>query len=399
MLAVGIGLNIAVFSLVNTVLLRPLPYPHPERIVVFMRTGQGFVDPHASPAKFNAWRQQTRVFQDVAAFRFSVFSLRGGAYTEPISYGQVSADFLRLFGAPLIVGRTFSEAEDLPGGGHVTVLSYELWRWRFHGDLHIIGKTISLGGSPYEVIGILGPSFSSPAFSAGWRQRRPPDVWVPFELEPNSSDDNEFFTVAGRLRPGVTLGMAKAQLQVAAEEFRRKNPGGVTMDPKTSFGVQQIQDFVVNGEISTLLLLSGAVGFVLLIACANVANLLLARAAGRRHEFAIRAAIGAGRGRIVRQLLIESVVLAAGGGALGLFLGFAGIHGVNLGSPVLAEGRDAGRPSRGANPAVGRPGASPLANHRDRRRCSRVGTGSKSPAYHVHSGSADSRGSKRLPCT
>jgi putative ABC transport system permease protein len=321
-LALGIGLNTAVFSLVNAVLLRPLPYPHPGRIVVFD-------DMFASPAKFNAWRQQTHAFQEVSAFRFSVFPpVMGDAFTEPASYGQVSADFFRLFGASLLIGRTFSDAEDLPGAGHVAVLSYEAWKRRFRGDLHIIGKTISLGGSPYEVIGILGPDFTSHASLAGWRQSRPPAVWIPFQLDPDRRDYNLYFAAAGRLKPGVTLRMAQAQLQATAKEYRRNNPGDVTMHPKTSFGVQPIQDFLASGEHSTLFLFLGAVGFVLLIACANVANLLLVRTAGRKHEFAIRAAVGAGRSRITRQLLAESALLAVTGGALGLILGVAGIHAV-----------------------------------------------------------------------
>jgi putative ABC transport system permease protein len=327
-LSLGIGLNTGIFSLVNTVLLRPLPYPDPQRIVVFTRTGPGFVDPDASPARFNIWRRETRIFQDVSAFRVSHFSATSAAFAQRNSYGQVTADFFRLFGASLIIGRTFSESEESPGGGHVAVLGYDFWRDRFHGDLHIVGKTIPLGGHPYDVIGVLGPSSSSPAFCAGWERATPPDVWIPFQLDPNSRDYNLYFTVAGRLKPGITLGMARAELQVAARDYRRANPGDVTMPPNGGFGVLPLQDYVVSGERSTLLLFFGAVVLVLLIACANVANLMLSRGAGRKHEFALRAAVGAGRGRIIRQLLAENGVLAVVGGGLGLGLGFAGIHAV-----------------------------------------------------------------------
>jgi putative ABC transport system permease protein len=316
-LSLGIGLNTGVFSLVDTVLLKPLPYPAPERIVVF---------PDASPAKFNVWRRETRIFQDISAFRFSQFSKRGAAFAEATSYGQVGADFFRLFGASLIIGRTFSESEDSPGGGYVVVLGYNWWRDRFNGDLHIVGKTIPLGGHPYDVIGVLGPNSSSPAFSAGWREERPPDVWIPFQLDPDSRDYNLYFTVAGRLKSGLTLGMAQAQLQVVASQFHRNNPGDVTMDPNEGFGVLPIQDYSIGGERSKLLLFLGAVVLVLLIACANVANLMLSWGAGRKHEFVVRSAVGAGRGRIVRQLLVENVALAVVGAGLGLGLGFAGIH-------------------------------------------------------------------------
>ncbi len=327
--ALGIGLNTAVFSLVNAVLLRPLPYPHPERIVEFMRTQPGSDDSSvASPAWFNVWRQQTQIFQDVSAFRFSLFGLTGSAETEPMSYGQVNDSFFQLFGAPLAMGRTFSEAEELPGGGHVVVLSHELWKQRFRGDLQIVGKSISLGGQPYDVVGVLGPSFDIPAISAGWGEERPPDVWIPLQLNSKSRDYNTYFKVAGRLKRGITPSMANTQLQVAAEEYRRLNPDDVYMGARYGFGVQPIREFLDRGERSTLFLLFGAVGFVLLIACANVANLILARAAGRKHELAIRAAVGAGRRRIIRQLLAESLVLAVAGGALGLVLGISGIHAV-----------------------------------------------------------------------
>jgi putative ABC transport system permease protein len=327
--ALGIGLNTAVFSLVSAVLLRPLPYPHPENIVEFMRTQPGSDDSTvASPAWFNVWRQQTQIFQDVSAFRFSLFGLTGSAEPEPMSYGQVSDNFFHLYGAPLAMGRTFSEAEELPGGGHVVVLSNDLWRQRFHGDLQIVGKTISLSGQPYDVVGVLGFSFDVPAISAGWGEERLPDVWIPLQLDPNSRDYNGYFNVAARLRSGVALLAANAELQAVAEEYRRLNPGDVEMGPKYGFGVQPIREFLDRGERSTLFPLFGAVGFVLLIACANVANLILARGAGRKHEFAIRAAVGAGRRRIIRQLLAESLVLAVAGGTLGLVLGISGIHAV-----------------------------------------------------------------------
>src|SRR5258708_6515575 len=239
-LVLGIGANTAIFSVVNTVLLRPMPYADPERLVIFKTTqrGGGLI---ASPAMFNVWREQARVFQDVSTFKFGAFNLTGGSYPEQIQSGQVSADFFRLFGVPFVQGRSFSREEDLPKGGRFAVLSHGLWMRRFGGDPNAIGKNISLSGEPYEVIGILGPGFENEGYSDGWQQQRQPDIWVPFQIDPNSREDNAYFTVAGRLKPGVTIGMARAELGLVAEEFQRKFPVDLTMDPMTAFGLASLQ--------------------------------------------------------------------------------------------------------------------------------------------------------------
>ena len=316
-LALGIGANTAIFSVVNTVLLQPLSYPDPDRIVQFLLTSPGGSGPGASATKFNIWRQQTTVFQDVAAYDYGGpgLNLTGGAYPELIQGIHVTADYFRLFGASVVQGRTFTTEEDRPHGGHVVVLSHGLWQRRFGGDPHIVGRSISLGGDPYTVVGITGPTFFTDPVA---------DVFIPFQFDPNTNDQAHYFLAAARLKPGVTLAMAKAQLQIAADEFRRKYPNAA--GPQDGFSVQPLQDAIVSDVRSSLLILVGAVSFVLLIACANVANLLLVRATGRRREIAIRAALGAGRGRIIRQLLTESVVLSMIGGALGLFLGVVGVR-------------------------------------------------------------------------
>jgi putative ABC transport system permease protein len=319
-LALGIGANTAIFSVVNTVLLKPLPFPDSDRIVMFLLTSPQGSGPGASATKFNLWREKTGVFQDVSAYRFGFVNLTGTANPEQLRSGLVSADFFRLFGAPVARGRTFTAAEDRPNGGHVVVLSDGLWKRHFGDDPQIIGKTISLGGDPYEVIGVLGPSFDSEKFDPV------PDVWLPFQIDPNSTDQAHYFVSAGRLKPGITVDMANAQLQLAADEFRRKFPGSVVLGPKDSFAVKPLQEVTVNEVRRSLWILVGAVGFVLLIACANVANLLLVRATGRRREITIRVALGAGRGQIIRQLLTESVMLAMAGGAMGLILGMVGIR-------------------------------------------------------------------------
>ena len=319
-LALGIGVNTAIFSVINTVLLKPLPYPDPGRLMMFLNTSPQGSGPGASPTKFNVWRRQTGAFQDVSAYRFNVVNLTGTNEPEQIAAGQVSADFFRLFGARLIEGRTFTAAEDIPGGGRFVVLSEGFWKRRFGGDRTIVGRTLALNGDQYTVLGILG-AFDTDSFQlpAG-----PPEVWLPFQIDPNSGMQGHFFMAAGRLKPGTTTAVADAQLQTAANDFRAQFPDA--LPARAGFGSQPLQDTVVGNVRSSLLMLMGAVGFVLLIACANVANLLMVRATVRKRELAIRAAIGAGRGRIIQQLLTESVTLSMIGGALGLALGIVGIR-------------------------------------------------------------------------
>ena len=316
-LTLGIGVNTAIFSVVNAVLLRPVSLPDPDRLVMFMNVSPQGGGGAASPAKFQHYRQQTSVVQDVAALRTGVVNYTGGSFPEQLRSGQVSAGFFPLFGASAVRGRTFTAEEDRPGGVLVAVLSQGLWSTRFNSDPEIVGKTISLSGDPYTIIGVLreldfeelGPS---------------PQVWIPFQLDPNTTDQGHYFQVMGRLKPGVTLEQAKARLRLSAAEYRRRFPDAI--GPDDSFSVEPIREVLVSNVRPALLVLVGAVSFVLLIACANVANLLLVRATARRREIAIRTAIGGTRGRIIRQLLTESVVLSLVGGVLGLLLGMIGIR-------------------------------------------------------------------------
>jgi putative ABC transport system permease protein len=323
-IALGIGANTAIFTVVNAVLLKPLSYPEPDRMVQFMNTFAQGNSPVGSPVNYNNWKAQSSVFQDVTAYDFGGpgFNLTG-VVPEQVHGIHVSEAYFRLFGAPVILGRTFTTQEDSPNGGHVVVISFGFWQRKFGGNPNIVGTNISLSNESYTVVGVLAKSFVTDPQA---------DIWVPFQIEPNSTNMGHYFLVAGRLKAGVTLAQANAQLKLVADQYRRLHPED--MDPKGSFGVQPLRDSIVAGARNSLFILLGAVGFVLLIACANVANLLLVRATGRKREFAIRAAMGAGRARIVRQLLTESIVLSLVGGILGLILGYAGVRALLAVSPA-----------------------------------------------------------------
>jgi putative ABC transport system permease protein len=331
-IAVGIGANTAVFSVINTVLLKPLTYPDPPSLVHLMNTGDQGSFPGANVPKFNIWRQQSGIFHQVAAYDSggAGLNLTGNDQPEQVQGVHVTVDYFSILGAPVLAGRTFTAAEDSPHGGNVVVLSYGLWKRRFGGDRAIIGKNIQLNAAPYQVVGVIGRGFVTD---------NPADLWLPFQFELTSQDQAHYFGVIARLKPGVTVPMANAQLKLAANQYRSTYPG--TLGPNDGFGVVLWQELMVRDTRSSLYVLLGAVGLVLLIACANVANLLLIRATARKRELATRSALGAGRWHIIRQLLTESLVISLTGGILGLILGFAGVRfllAINPGSiPRIGE--------------------------------------------------------------
>jgi putative ABC transport system permease protein len=318
LIAVATGVNTAVFSVTDAVLLKPLTYPDPQALVELRNTSPQGSFPGANIPKFNLWRQQTAIFQKVAAYDWggSGLNITGGDQPQQVQGIHVSADYFAMFGAPVAVGRTFTAAEDSPHGGNVTVLSYSLWKERYGANPNAVGSTIQLDGQPYLIVGVIGRGFVTDT---------PADLWVPFQFDLNSQDMAHFFTVSARLKPGVSLQQADSQLRLAADQYRRLY-GAQSLPPDGGFGVASLQESLIGDMRSSLFVFLGAVGLVLLIACGNVANLLLARAAARKREFATRGALGASRGQIVRQLLIESLMLSLSGGLIGLILGFAGVR-------------------------------------------------------------------------
>jgi predicted permease len=334
-LTLGIGSNVAIFSVVNAVVLEPIPFDAPDRMVRLMNLNRetGGVSGASSPAKFMHWRAQGEVLEDVAALRPNSLNYTAGDFPERIAADQVSEAFFRVFRVPIVEGRGFAPDDDLPGAPLTVVLDHDFWTERLGGDAAIIGRSLSLSGDTYTVIGVVGED-------ADLREFGDPEVIVPFQLDPNTTDQGHYFQVVGRLRPGVSLEQAQERLNSSADAYRERYPDA--MGPNAGFTVRTLQESMVGAGVRrTLWILFGAVAFVLLIACANVANLLLVRATGRSREIAIRSSLGAGRGRIFRQLLTESVVLSLLGGVCGLVVGFVGIRALlsvnTAGLPRLGE--------------------------------------------------------------
>ena len=315
-LALGIGANTAIFSVVNTVLLTPLTYPNAQRMVDFLAHTSGLANNLHSIPEFHFFERQTSLFKEVVGYDNAGpgFNLTGGSHPEQIHGIHVTEGYFRVYGAPVELGRTFTKQEASPHGGHVVILSYGLWQRRFGGDKTIVGRSISVGNEPYTVVGVIGKDFVADPQA---------DLWLPFQFDPLSRDPNIFFEVTGLLQPGVTVAQANVQLRATSPEYHREFPN---TDWRPYFTVGPLRDSIIGDARNALLMMLGAVGLVLLISCANVANLLLVRATARKREFAIRSAMGAGRAHIVRQLLTESLILSLAGGILGMVLGYTGMR-------------------------------------------------------------------------
>ena len=329
-LSLGIAANTAIFSVVNKVLLEPLPYPDPGRLVQLMSTSPLGDQVLVSVPKFCVWREHTHSFESMAAYDFAspAVNLTETDTPEALQTARVTSDYFHLFGAAVMAGRTFTGAEDEPGARCTAVISDRLWRGRFGGRRDLVGSAISLNRAPCKVVGILSPA---------WKADGPVDIWLPLQPDPAIADHMNRLHAAARLKSGVTVDIVADEVQKTIRWFSAEYYNAPLLYGER-FTAVPLRDGVMGNVRPALLLLTGAVGFVLLLACANAGALILARSSRRAAEIAVRSALGAGRSQLVRQLLLETMLLALASAIAGLALGFGGVRGLLVLSPVDLPG-------------------------------------------------------------
>jgi putative ABC transport system permease protein len=321
-LALGIGANAAIFSVVNAVLLKPLPWAEPDRAVMIWSRWTAFEKTWVAEGEVVQYRRRSRALSDVAAWGEGQVNLTGDGEPERVSAAAVTANTFATLGVQPLFGRTFTETEDVPSGPNVVVLGHGLWQRRYASDRTIVGRTIQIQGQPFEVLGVMPPDFVLPT---DFENPQPTQLWTPLRMDPASMDHgNHGLYAAARLAPGATVRRAADELHGIARAMTNEGLYPVQMQFDTV--TVSLSEEVVGPVRRAVWLLFGAVAFLLLIACANVANLLLARAEARQREMAVRSALGAGAARVVRQLLTESLVLSAVSAVAGLLIAYGGVR-------------------------------------------------------------------------